>query len=447
MSRGHAGGAGSLPPLAVVWLRRGGMAAATPAHGTCLAAPVGGFTGSAACSPLQGQSVALATHFARGGARAISPPEGGGFPPVLSSLFLVDVVLLALCKSPFLLAFVHAVQAMSFPERSQIAKAAAALKKHVASRQAGAADGPDDAEKGFLYLQIALRTMPTRARPKPSLIHVPHPIYAAGETEVCLIVRDSDHSLLKQMVSADATLSRMVTNVVSVSQLKKDYKSFESKRLLLHSFDLFVCQDAVMSSLSRALGKKFFEAKKQPLVVSSKSGKLLSELESVLHAVSFTLMKGTTVSLRIARIGMSPEEVADNVLEALPHIKSRMGLPIQALHLKGKSTASLPIWNSTLLSNVQRDAPKPDETESQSADSGKLSGISSTGSGSAANLASHSGSDSDSGSGSGSIQASGSPPTQKRSRNQKQAAVSASKPHSATGSVMKRLMGMRKRPN
>ena len=50
--------------------------------------------------------------------------------------------------------------------------------------------------------------------------------------------------------------------VIEVTKLRKIYKSYESRRKLLGSYDMFLADDRITSLLPRLLGKKFFENKK-----------------------------------------------------------------------------------------------------------------------------------------------------------------------------------------
>mmetsp|Transcript_15100 Transcript_15100/g.61818 ORF Transcript_15100/g.61818 Transcript_15100/m.61818 type:complete len:90 (+) Transcript_15100:523-792(+) len=50
--------------------------------------------------------------------------------------------------------------------------------------------------------------------------------------------------------------------VLGVSKLKARYKTFESKRQLCDSYDLFLADDRVLPLLPKLLGKQFFRSKK-----------------------------------------------------------------------------------------------------------------------------------------------------------------------------------------
>ena len=54
----------------------------------------------------------------------------------------------------------------------------------------------------------------------------------------------------------------LFVKVISVEKLGTDYKSFEAKRKLSASYDVFLCDKRIYGRLSTLLGKKFFEKKK-----------------------------------------------------------------------------------------------------------------------------------------------------------------------------------------
>ena len=53
-----------------------------------------------------------------------------------------------------------------------------------------------------------------------------------------------------------------VFQVIPIAKLKTNYKTFESKRQLSASYDVFLTDKRIYQMLPRLLGKKFFEKKK-----------------------------------------------------------------------------------------------------------------------------------------------------------------------------------------
>lgn len=68
-----------------------------------------------------------------------------------------------------------------------------------------------------------------------------------------------------------------IDKVLSVSKLRSDFKSFQSRRKLLSQHDRFLADDAVIPLLSPMLGKKFFEKKKSVLL--SQDSQLVSHFK------------------------------------------------------------------------------------------------------------------------------------------------------------------------
>ena len=50
--------------------------------------------------------------------------------------------------------------------------------------------------------------------------------------------------------------------VISLTKLRKNYKSYESKRQLADLYDVFICDDRIYHLLPKLLGKAFFAKKK-----------------------------------------------------------------------------------------------------------------------------------------------------------------------------------------
>ena len=56
--------------------------------------------------------------------------------------------------------------------------------------------------------------------------------------------------------------SLFVLQVISLTKLRKNYKSYESKRQLADLYDVFICDDRIYHLLPKLLGKAFFAKKK-----------------------------------------------------------------------------------------------------------------------------------------------------------------------------------------
>mmetsp|Transcript_15105 Transcript_15105/g.61846 ORF Transcript_15105/g.61846 Transcript_15105/m.61846 type:complete len:187 (+) Transcript_15105:146-706(+) len=136
-------------------------------------------------------------------------------------------------------------------DRPQTFSAAKELLKHV-KRKGTAADE-------YVSLVVAVRSVRKSKKTKPQRIPLRSPLYKSENTEVCFIVKDPQRTVKDYLIENGPC---GVTKVLGVSKLKARYKTFESKRQLCDSYDLFLADDRVLPLLPKLLGKQFFRSKK-----------------------------------------------------------------------------------------------------------------------------------------------------------------------------------------
>ena len=66
-------------------------------------------------------------------------------------------------------------------------------------------------------------------------------------------------------------MSVLKLQVISLRELKVEYKQFEAKLQLCNKFDLFLADDRIIRLLPQFLGKSFYKRKKIPLQINLKS--------------------------------------------------------------------------------------------------------------------------------------------------------------------------------
>src|SRR5690606_10875399 len=101
-------------------------------------------------------------------------------------------------------------------------------------------------------------------RRRPLRIPLAHTLHAVGESQICLIVKDPQRES-EQRIQASGVQG--ITSVLAVTTLRNYFKAFEAKRRLLDAYDLFLADERVIPLLSRLLGSKFFQKKRQPIAV------------------------------------------------------------------------------------------------------------------------------------------------------------------------------------
>lgn len=143
-------------------------------------------------------------------------------------------------------------------DQELLIKAIEALKaKSALKAQGRPKDLLEDSFGKSVYLQFSLKKLPTEVHVKPLAVALSNPIYKGKD--VCLFVKDPQ-SRWKDIVRGLDIAE--IKKVIGVKKLKAKYKTFEDRRLLCSSYDLFLCDRAVAPSLPSLLGKVFMSKKK-----------------------------------------------------------------------------------------------------------------------------------------------------------------------------------------
>lgn len=167
------------------------------------------------------------------------------------------------------------------------------------------------------------------------------------------------HKAAKAKVREDKTAG--VAKVIGLSKLKSKYESFEAKRQLCNSYDLFVADDRILPSLPKLLGKSFFKKKKQPVPVKLSGKDWGKQIEKACEATYLFMSGGSSLTIRVAMSSQDETQCVENIMETLSLAVDK--LPgkwngLKALYLKTAESVALPIWQ-TSLERAQNDiAPK-----------------------------------------------------------------------------------------
>ena len=275
----------------------------------------------------------------------------------------------------------------------QTLRASSALIKHIKTSTqekeasskarnllAGDPSNTIDAEPLWLNLVTKKHIVP-QTRLKPVKILLPHSINASPSLSICLIVPDPQRQF-KDLVAHPAfppELSKRITKVIGAKKLEKKYYSFESKRQLRDSHDLFFADDRIITYLAKTLGKTFYSTTpKRPIPIhlaarkdkidkidaalpSTKQKKKLddpksmttpqaaaSEIERTLSMAQINLSSSVNTSIRVGLSSQTPEQIAGNI-EAVVSEMTEKYVPrqwkgVKAIHIKGPNTMALPIW-------------------------------------------------------------------------------------------------------
>lgn len=227
-------------------------------------------------------------------------------------------------------------------------------KKSLLSQPDHENSGDEEEIDDFIYLSVTLKKVPPR-----NLTLTPHRILLRRSllsqdysvSNICLIVdgkRITAESALKVLRAQGIPY---IKQVFKLSKLKSDYNSFESKRNLYDSFDVFLADKSVAAQLPQVLGRVFYrKRKKMPVAVElgADGGNWKEEIERACKSSLWCLSGGTCSMVRVGRWGlMEGEEIVENVFDAVDgvvEIVPRKWSGIRCLHLKFSDSLALPIF-------------------------------------------------------------------------------------------------------
>ncbi|GAU93925.1 hypothetical protein RvY_05785 [Ramazzottius varieornatus] len=185
---------------------------------------------------------------------------------------------------------------------------------------------------------------------------LPAPFRIEGSAEVCLIIKDTSKDKLfdqergvlryKEYLRTCGVIG--ITEVITYSQLRAEYKPFEAKRKLLGRYDLFLADERIYGKLATVLGSKFFVKNKFPVaVIIENSSTIASSIRSAIRATYLTVNgKGPQSTMEVGSLDQTQEEMVKNVDHAISFLKKHFPAGwnnIRSLYLKmGK--LSLPIY-------------------------------------------------------------------------------------------------------
>lgn len=187
---------------------------------------------------------------------------------------------------------------------------------------------------------------------KPKIIALRKGLYNTEFTKTCLIVRDLLVTTDAQLTSIEEASIPTLSQIYSVSQIKKEFKEYEKKRQLYSEYDVFVVDDSILNLMPTLLGKVFYSSNTKipvPIKVTSTSNKLelslatlKNQISKVLNSTSYLLPVGTNISIKVGNVNaLSAQELEENVQKAVAHFPLNK---IKSFGLKCTNSPSLPIF-------------------------------------------------------------------------------------------------------
>ena len=214
---------------------------------------------------------------------------------------------------------------------------------------------------------------------KPRKIQLPHPLNIFQNTSICLITPEPQRPFKDAIAhpSFPTDLSKRITRVISLKKLEAKYKSFEQKRQLRDSHDLFLADDRIISYLAPILGKTFYKStpkrpipitltppkpkeKKNPALPSTKKLKthddittllpptqIEKEINRALSAATVHLSSSTNTAIKVGLASFAAEQVAENIEAVMVGLTEKALVSwrnLRGVHVKGPNTMAVPVW-------------------------------------------------------------------------------------------------------
>jgi ribosome biogenesis protein UTP30 len=250
-------------------------------------------------------------------------------------------------------------------------------------------------ESVAIWLQVTTKKHITDTkRLKPGKIAVPHSLNSSASTTICLITADPQRTY-KDIVASPAFPSELrsrITRVVGIAKIKAKWTQYEAQRKLYSEHDIFLADDRIVTLLPKLLGKTFYhKTTKRPVPVTllppaprtdgkriarakgdgpqaASAQQVAAEIEKAIKGTLVHLTPSTNTAVKVGYASWDAGRLAENI-EAVATAMIDKYVPkkwrgVKSMHIKGPTTAALPIWLADELWDDEADVVD-DETAKQ----------------------------------------------------------------------------------
>lgn len=203
-----------------------------------------------------------------------------------------------------------------------------------------------------LSLTISTHRVPSKKQMK-YMIKLPNPLYTSA-SEVCVFTKDSSKEDVETTKDFYENLfdsqCGFKPKIVPLLSINKDYKSYESRRQLCCSYDLFLGDARIYRFLPERLGKIFHRKNNFPWELNLKKDNFKAYLENIMSCTQWIVSgKGSCSTVHVANSNFNQEQVVENIIAALKAIFKQMIRGwgnVRSIHLKTQSSPSLPLYEN-----------------------------------------------------------------------------------------------------
>lgn len=205
---------------------------------------------------------------------------------------------------------------------------------------------------------------------KPTRIIIPHSLFSPDEEDhtICLFCRSDDKKEIEEYLTAQPIIG--VAKVLSINDVKKYHSQIKDKKTLLKAHTHFICDARIAPHLYNLLGTTFSARNNLPVQINFTKASMLPSIITKIVSSTYCNLKGTNVSIRFGHLGMSAEQVLENMLEGVVCFVSKLKnewKDVHSIHIKTSDSASLPVYSKSadamLQYIAQKSAPSEDTTQ------------------------------------------------------------------------------------
>jgi len=232
-------------------------------------------------------------------------------------------------------------------KKAQVKLAVSALLAHINDKEREDSSRKDELFKNdeILWLVLGLKKTPSVEK-KPRKVPLPHSYNS--DRNVCLITKDPGKVVKQKLMERGVT---SISKVISLTKLRKEYKTFALKRQLAASYDMFLCDDRIYHFVTKTLSKEFYKRKKEPLPIRLTYDDWKSEISRSLNCTLLRLGHGPCSTVKVGNVTeQSENELVENAIHVMKVIGQRIPgewKNIKCIHLKTSTSVALPVYQSS----------------------------------------------------------------------------------------------------
>jgi ribosome biogenesis protein UTP30 len=170
--------------------------------------------------------------------------------------------------------------------------------------------------------------------------------------------KDQDETVRLFKEKLEAAGIDYITNVMTLTQLKRDYSPHSLKLKLCHTYDVFLVESKIAEHVYAILGKHFIQKRKRPFQVDMTNEKNMKiSIENSLKKTTFKVSsKSLLASFEIGCAKMDNGQIADNIMSTVDQLEKKWPggwKNISRIYLRPmqSSKVSIPIYASALNPN------------------------------------------------------------------------------------------------